>query len=77
MALFPSNALFSQDNMTHRTLRDMTYREGIPMSGRCTVCGQRFRTPAHALADPQKATWDFYRAFDLHECTVQTLATQC
>ena len=50
--------------MTLRTLRDMTYSQGIPTSGRCTVCGQLFTIPAAALADPQKPTWDFYNAFD-------------
>ncbi|MGB6332304.1 MAG: hypothetical protein WBF41_11065, partial [Candidatus Sulfotelmatobacter sp.] len=54
--------------MTHQTLRDVTYREAIPTSGRCTICGHIFTTPADALADPQKATWDFYKAFELHEC---------
>jgi hypothetical protein len=57
--------------MTLRTLRDMTYSGGIPMSGRCTVCGQLFRTPAEALADSQKARWDFYKAFDLHKCATR------
>jgi hypothetical protein len=47
------------------------------MSGRCTVCGRPFTTPDDALADPPKATWDFYKAFDLHECTGQASATPC
>ena len=36
--------------MTLRTLCDMTYSEGTPMSGRCTVCGQLFTIPVAALA---------------------------
>ena len=57
--------------MAHRTLCDMTYNEAVPASGRCSVCGQQFMTPPEALADPQKATWDFYNAFDRHECITQ------
>jgi hypothetical protein len=60
--------------MTLRTLCGMTYSEGIPTSGRCTVCGQLFTTPDDALSEPRKATWDFYKAFDLHQCTEQPYA---
>ncbi len=63
--------------MTLRTLRDVNYSEAVPISGRCTVCGQIFTTPPGALADPQKATWDFYKAYDLHTCTDQASATHC
>ena len=63
--------------MTLRTLCDMTYSEGTPTSGRCTVCGRLFTTSVAALADPQKATWDFYKTFDLHKCGDQASATHC
>jgi len=49
----------------------MTYSEGVPTSGRCSRCGRLFTTLPDALADPGKATRDFYTAFGAHECSDQ------
>ena len=57
--------------MVNRTLTDMTYSEGVPMSGRCNKCGRLFTTQPDALAQPGDATRDFYAAFGAHECTDQ------
>ena len=55
--------------MADRTLTGLLYsREGIPTQGQCSGCGQTFTTIPDALADPEKATRDFYTAFAAHEC---------
>jgi len=55
--------------MAERTLKDVTYSEAIPTSGRCSECGRPFSTPRDAMADPGRATKDFYSAFVTHECS--------
>jgi hypothetical protein len=58
-----------------RTLIDLTYSGGaIPTQGQCSQCGQVFCTPLEALADPERATRDFYSAFAAHVCRVPNLA---
>jgi hypothetical protein len=57
--------------MADRTLKDTTYSDGIPSSGRCSKCGQLFSAPPDAAANPEKATRDFYAAFRAHECPDQ------
>ncbi len=54
--------------MVDRTLRDMTYTDGLPSSGYCGKYGRPFATPADAMANPEQATREFYAAFESHRC---------
>ena len=59
--------------MVGRTLTDLDYgSEGIPLHGRCSKCGQLFLTPTNAMFDSEKATYDFYTTFAVHECLATT-----
>jgi hypothetical protein len=58
--------------MANRTLNDMTYREGLPASGRCSKCGQLFSALSVGTDNPERVTRDFYTAFGAHECTEDT-----
>jgi ferredoxin len=60
--------------MADRTLTDLTYTRGaIPTRGRCSDCGKIFTTPLDAVANPEKATRDFYAAFAVHQCLAKNL----
>ncbi len=60
--------------MADRTLTGLLYsREGIPTQGRCSSCGQTFSTTPDALADPEKATRDFYTAYAAHMCLATSI----
>jgi hypothetical protein len=62
---------YQTPQMVDRTLTDMIYHEGIPMSGRCSQCKRLFTTKLDALTYPGDATRDFYTAFRAHGCTDQ------
>ena len=60
---------YQNATMADRTLTNLLYSdEGIPTDGWCSKCGQLFLTPPVAMADPEKATRDFYTAFAAHKC---------
>ena len=54
--------------MPERTLKDMTYIEGVPVFGRCSLCGRPFQVLADTTTDAEQATREFYAAFTSHEC---------
>jgi hypothetical protein len=58
--------------MANRTLKDMTYSEGLPASGRCSECGRLFSALPDGTENSERVTRDFYSAFGAHECTEET-----
>jgi hypothetical protein len=58
--------------MADRTLRDMTYTEGVPASGRCSQCGRTFTALVDDDADAGQVTRTFYVAFESHDCNEKT-----
>jgi hypothetical protein len=54
--------------MTDKTLTNVAFFQGVPVSGRCSKCGRPFNTPTDAMPNPEKATHDFYAAFESHKC---------
>ena len=55
--------------MANRTLKDMTYTEGLPASGRCSECGRLFSALPDDTENTERVTRDFYTTFAAHECT--------
>jgi hypothetical protein len=53
-----------------RVLKDVTYMQGVPASGRCSECDRPFSTSPEAMGNPERATRDFFRAFKVHKCEV-------
>jgi len=49
--------------MANRTLKDVTYSDALPISGRCSECGRLFSSPSDTTDDLGRATRDFYTAF--------------
>ena len=54
--------------MVERTMSSVTYSDAVPTFAVCSVCRKVFRTLPAALADAEKATREFYLAFEKHQC---------
>jgi hypothetical protein len=50
-----------------RTLKDVTFIDGVPNFGVCSTCGRTFEV-LDTSTNPGQATRDFYTAFENHEC---------
>jgi len=56
-----------------RTLRDVTYSDGIIASGKCSGCGQVFTTSPVPLVVGENIEWNVIAAFGAHECIPASL----
>ena len=51
-----------------RRLKAISYLEGIPTSGVCEYCGQKFEANTDAGLDMPEAIRDFLSEFENHKC---------